>query len=460
MSSGDKGHLGPLFDDFEFEPRAEVWDGIAAGSPQPGELTETFSDFNHAPHPKVWRRVVHQLYPARRSRAVVWWSSAAGIALLLGFLFLWPGTSGPAGSTDGLLAGNEVSPELRRINDAEQWSGRDLGLLPHNQDFTAALCAEGDAATRLALTSGFTFDWEGVDFLFNHPFELQFPYYQNNHGYVGPDINPWTPDWAAIQNNANEFYERAMNPVQPLESRTPDLLAMEEAQLNLMPSLVEVADIKRNRRPLDAKLGGQLAATNGIVLLGAESDMEFNQFNGTNPLTAQDLSGGQKDQETYQTPILLGFALQKYFSEKWSYLPGIVYTRLNSTFGENGQGSLSNYTRQRDYLGLQLGLQRDLVRGKKRLIYASANLTEEWGIRGKTKEFNPSINPSASINESSFRPLNESSFSMGIGTRFLLGDRISLYAEGSAVTYGPRSTNLFSRKLIWPRLQAGLNLNL
>jgi|GEM_PF-3851787 len=458
MSSGDKGHLGPLFDDFEFEPRAEVWDQIAAGTPQPGELTDAFSEFTHPPHARVWRKIVHQLYPARRRRAVAWWSTAAGIALITG-IFLWQGLLNPSDQPKDLLTDQYLSPEERLVSDAESWSGnRPLGS-PTFSGNIASLCSKDDLATRLTLSSLSVNPplWELPSEFLDWP---GFPYPGFQH-IVDPLSHPFdpsiqiTPGMLSYQNGAS----KSENPVQPMESKTPNLLAMEETHLNLMPSLVNLVDLKRDRRSLDAKLGGQVPGGNIMARQGNPftNQNDFSSIVTNNVAQIESYSADKpRDYESYRTPIILGFALQKYFTDKWSYLPGVVFTRLNSVIETGGENSSVLLTRQRDYLGLQLGIQRDLISRKTSKFYASANLTQEWGIRGSSESMQGTI---TNLESSSFTPPNQRSFALGMGARFLVGKRLSFYAEGSGVTYGA-SANLFNRKLIWPRIQAGLTFSL
>ncbi|MEM7040917.1 MAG: hypothetical protein AAF570_28395, partial [Bacteroidota bacterium] len=76
-----------MFDDFEYTPEGDVWDRISAETAEGtdrGALAAMFADCAWAPNRRVWRGVMAGLYPMRRRRAVIWWSAAAGIALLLG----------------------------------------------------------------------------------------------------------------------------------------------------------------------------------------------------------------------------------------------------------------------------------------------------------------------------------------------------------------------------------------
>ncbi|HEX2901040.1 MAG TPA: hypothetical protein VHS96_15080, partial [Bacteroidia bacterium] len=91
--SEKKGRLGDKFEGFQHAPGEDVWERIAA-TPTDRPLGARFRGFAVLPRRRVWRNISAVLHPQVQRRAIVWWSAAAGAAILLGIGLLWQSPSG------------------------------------------------------------------------------------------------------------------------------------------------------------------------------------------------------------------------------------------------------------------------------------------------------------------------------------------------------------------------------
>ncbi len=86
QQSYNKGPLGDKFNDFEFSPSNNLFDGIQNGlsqDPEVGSLSDKFENYSTKVSEKVWVDIEKELHPKKKRRAIIWWGAAAGLALVL-----------------------------------------------------------------------------------------------------------------------------------------------------------------------------------------------------------------------------------------------------------------------------------------------------------------------------------------------------------------------------------------
>lgn len=494
MQSGDKGHLGSMFDDFEFEPRPELWDRIESQSTGPeeaGNLAPMFTEYTHAPHSRVWRAIANQLQPGRRRRAVIWWSVAAGIALLIGFTAAFrAGTDiGASGAgTGGEWAAGEES--IRLVRDAE--SGVEGSGAIEWRDSLRALFADGSGNCInlnpyqvIPLDLDFQFGplWDQMQWgQYQNQFQYQMPGTGNDHfayqnpymnGYPDPfgnwNLNVWPQTVEELEES--KALKEMMN--SGMDSRTPDLMAMESDAGSFGLSYVDLADVRKKKPDLETRLGSSLSPTANLrSLSNADLNLDnadptyhqgVNSGGGTgldiNALAEESLSVGSN--EVFRTPISIGFAMQWYLSNRWSLLPGLAYQRVNSEVDNtNGlDGEIHKFTR--NYLGVTAGVQYDLVKRERYQLYATGGMQYDMGMR--ITERIETLSGGETVDQSSKSgPLgNQIGGSGGMGMRYKIGKRMGIYAQGTVMRYLHQSEyNLWSTKKYWPSAQVGLTLSL
>lgn len=480
MQSGDKGHLGSMFDDFEFEPRPELWDRIeseSVGPEEAGNLSPLYAEYTHAPHNRVWRRIANQLQPVRRRRAVIWWSVAAGIAVLVTLgIFMRSGESNSqefqwiAGEEAGRLVRDAESGTLE--NDSE--SAKNRANLISWGDSLEALFASGNGNC-LNLNP---FNFPAIDFDLI-PFQNNFPYYNSprlpiNDFLVNFEAPPFQnlPIIQLPSDFPNVHYPDAedrfaLNDLSQsgMESRIPDLLEMESSSNSFALSYVGMAEVKKERRALETRLGSNLSPTASLlpreVLDYYNVDQTFTQSGGgVNSLSSENYNSTV---ENFQTPISIGFSLQWYFGKRLSLLPGLTFTRLKSEVQEiqGRDGIVYNITR--DYIGPSIGLQYDLVQRDRYHLFATGGLQFDTGIRlgYATTRVENGLTLDATQDKTTASLGPQAAGSLGMGMRYDLGKRLGIYAQGTMVNYFYQTQpNLWSQKPFWPSVQIGLSMRL
>ncbi len=481
MQSGDKGHLDGMFNDFEFEPRPELWDRIESESVAPeqqGNLAPLFAGYTHAPHSRVWRAIANQLQPGRKRRAVIWWSVAAGITLLVSLGVLLRSGQGitvvEEGAGNEWVSGNEKS---RLVRDAE--SGREGAGAIAWRDSLQALYADGIGGcinlnlnypwNGQPLVNDFvpSFSWYPYPYLLQHPNPYTRPFMPGGNGDLVLDQLLYDQLKLVNENslaNYDELQDSKELKEKGLASRTPDLLAMESEAGSYGLSYVDLAAVKKEKPGLETRLGSSLSP---IASAAQFSSLEANDFQsqqlGTGGIIPNALADNlsSESEEVFQTPVSIGFALQWYLTGRWSLLPGLNYTRLRSeaddTDGINGE--LHRYTR--DYLGLTASFQYDLLQRDRYEFYVTGGLQYDIGLRISDNS-QTLVDGQATAQNAISGPLgNQAGASGGLGMRYKIGKRMGIYAQGTVTNYFFQSEyNLWSAKPYWPNAQVGLTLSL
>lgn len=480
MQSGDKGHLGSMFDDFEFEPRPELWDRIeseSVGPEQAGHLAPLYEEYTHAPHSRVWRAIANQLQPVRRRRAVIWWSVAAGLAILVTLgVFM---RSGESKSQEFQWAAGEEAGRL--VRDAETGNfvkgSETVGNRNHPISWGDSLKAFFASGNGNCINLS-PFNLPVINFDWN-PIPNGFSYYNNlpqsvndflaNHGPQEP-LN--FPNLQVPSDFSNVHYPDAedrfaLNELSlfGMESRTPNLLEMESNSNSFALSYVGMAEVKKERRALETRLGSNLSPTAslipGEILNYQNADQAFTMNGGG--VTSLSSENHNTTVENFQTPISIGFSLQWYFGKRLSLLPGLTFTRMKSEIQEiqGREGIVYNITR--DYFGPSVGLQYDLIQRERYHLYATGGLQFDTGIRlgYSTTRVENGLTLDAT-QEKTTAPLGpQAAGSLGMGMRYDLGKRIGIYAQGTMVNYFYQAQpNLWSQQPFWPSVQIGLSMRL
>ncbi len=439
MQSGDKGHLDGMFNDFEYEPRPELWDRIESNSvAQEGNLAPVFAGYEYTPNSRVWRAIANQLQSNRKWKAFVWWSVAAGITLLVSLGAL-------------LRPGQRV--DAVKEGKSSKWANRDDDKR-----------SDRDLVSKV----------EGVRASGPQNLITDIHHDQNNHAIpchttpskdVYPRQNQYSYDQfqSVAQNSLSDrddtlASEELMQT--GLASRTPDLLKMESKIEISDLSYVDFTDIKEEPTGLKTRLGSNYSP---LASAGPSSSLEAGAFQSLNSGTGSLDAGSNAlgNEEVFQTPVSISFALQWYLNGRWSILPGLNYSRLRSEAkGADGiNGELHRYTR--DYLGVMVGLQYDIIQKARYRFYATGDLQYDIGLRIKDN-YKTFVDGQAILQNTITGPLgNQAGASGGLGLCYRISKRIGIYGQGTVTNYFYQSEyNLWSARPYWLNVQVGISLSL
>lgn len=484
-----QGELNSKFDDFEYTPSTEVWDRIQATEEGGnGPLAVTFADFNWPPHKRVWRRIRATMHPQRRRRALVWWSAAAGIALLLGLsLLLTFRNSGqtppsPMATNDTELT-DPPGPQTQRpytnatnpanLTDRDN-NNRNSDIEAHStaKDRGAALDRDGSLAE-----NGAPEDRRNQD-------QNNDRRNVSNEGRGTQQADRRAPDELqqdkALRNatDVDAWYTRRQPKVPPSlkvfrsKLENPRVWTVKKVdgtdELDNWAELPEFRD--RDKSQLYGQLGGNLTS-GGIGFAGgrfAQADgLTFSP--GTDPalpVAGLEASGASYSpygvDEDFTTPIVVGVTINKKGRKRWRFGTGLTYTHMQSSSRHRREFVETRHRILRQFLGVVGNVSRDMMRRKYWQLYATTGLQADVGLTDRaTREVEDLGNGNINSRELRGSPGVNLGVNVGLGANFRLTDQIGLYGQGGIATFPFRTSySLWATRTFWPTAQFGLRLNL
>jgi hypothetical protein len=467
--SEKKGSLGGKFEDYTHTPSDAVWDRIAE-QPTDRPLGAMFGAFAWMPKARVWRRISAELHPVPYLR-IAQWTTAAAAAVAILLLFQWSKPAAPSATGKGFAHSNDVAADhapLARTGTGHGASATDL-----NAGSSPAMASMGGDPSGLhhgpqdARTQG-----------------------RRQHGRQSAGIQPNPSISTNLSGGHDSLHAKPSTISAPifayidLQSATgiaPDLQAIDQrtaffAMLDLerqkeAQSAIETAILENADHGRHAESSGLLAQAGANLSAGGMAqgkfynldDFEATNNSGVGSLAQQDLAGRRASTEQFQTPLVIGALVEHGIAPRVALGGGVVYTKMQSS-EKLELGPVSQrigYTRQ--YLGLaaQATYSVGLSKRSDRLgLYGMAGLQYDFGLvkssHRETVELglltkavgNEALGGQASVNG-------------GLGLRYAILKRVSLYAQGTGSCYFYTSeANLYTQRIIWPSMQVGMRLAL
>ncbi len=455
--SDNSGFLGDKFDDFEFQPRDQVWDRVqqdVGSDSRAGFLATTLGALAHRPRPAVWRKIVRELHPqVARRRAFVWWSAAASVAVLI----TWAAfnyTSGGTAPAATRLAGQteEIVPVAPRVDERRT---------SPMEEVPATEGQENLAAT------------ESVD----TPLNKCIPPTTPNSTF--PIANNFTPDPQPEKNTSPAPQLRERRAVDGLTARSVDAWAAAELPMRveeetqLAPVMIEIPlapgeEPEGSDRGYSALLASSVTSSSpfGTLALGGLRDFEsFTQ----DDLTSGGISQSEgflnaaypRTREEYETPIIVGGKFRTRWSRRWSSDWGVNYTHMGSMLRRSSTSENIESNSVRRYLGPSAEIVLDLMPDRKVNLYLSSGLKYDIGLGTWVTETFNSNTPGTTAESVRSRLGSQLSGLGGMGLDIGLTPQLSLFGQTN-INYmlRDRSFNLWSFRKYYPSVQAGLRFEL
>lgn len=461
--SENRGKLGGKFEDFEYTPRAEVWDRIAA-TPTDRPLGVKFRAFAWMPSRRVWRGIVAELHPqVAQRKAIIWWSAAASVVVLLGIGLLWePGT---ASTADQLADSNWKSRWGKSFVDGEavgttgnrglaDGGNSQTNNAPVSDDSPNGAANGANGASNPQRKSNGVNPVEGSQSMASvatfAPALL-----------TGLDARPAGRIARPTEETLREvlFWQTMENERRSLESETFWNLAIgnELEERDSVHEPVWIAQAGSNLSPGNSSIPMQaLAVPDPYSIPGpiAVADLSANQDEGA-------FSNAEVDGENYRTPIVFGAYMDHPIGKGFAVSAGLVYSQLQSYVDGAGGNYTAKYQSTRQYLGFAANGTYSIPLAKRFSSYVSSGIQMDKGL-GKT------VSVSTLVGETLRERIvkqedagNYGSLNVGVGIRYQLLKRLSLYAQGNASYYFYHTRlNLWTNKTIWPAVQMGIRVNL
>lgn len=467
LHSENKGRLGDKFEGFQHPPSDAVWDRIAA-TPTDRPLGARFRMFAVVPNPRVWRRIAAQLQPQQRRSTVIWWSAAAGIALLLGFYLLQPAAETPFAKNFAVRNNPEWS--TRPLMDSGSANGTVVS--PLNSDSYQKSDQNAFALTQPHPIRRIPFRPRLIDDLENGVLGSAVPA-DFGHGQSG---NSMASTEVLKRENLSTVPSRKANLLSGSKDETYrrilfwQTLQQEMEMQQQAENALLAEDLKQQNADLptfSAQAGSNLAAGTGTFDLAMNADnfpeLDLNMTPLSLNGSSQNLSSGESSvlEEKYQTPLVFGAFLDRHIAKGFGVTGGLVYSRLQSTVQATGANFSQEMALTRQFLGLAAGGTYTLPLGKHFATYASTGVQFDQGL-GRHRVLSTRVDGTL-VSKVEDRSNNgqQMSANLGLGIRYNILKRVGLYAQGTAAHYFWQSEqNLWTTKEIWPMMQVGVRVNL
>lgn len=442
MSEPSDNNLSGMFDDFEHKAPADLFDKIQGkGAPVPGEFSAVFAEYAHAPSSGVWTKIERALYPKKR-RAVIWWSVAAGLAVILATSLFWN-----LNTSNNIVRPNNISSNDKF--DYHHKHDENVSLYPKNDHFALVL-AENDEKSIIPEAPQ-TSDKSQYD----------------TSNTIGPVINliqryiPLIPfengRLASVENLLPNLFHDTINrdsinwdenpPAQPKTPYQSEQYLMANVSPNFGRSSAGVSDLFFVNASAPAGLTSQDASEIATI----ESSSTYN-YSG---------------RETDQAPITIGGDFEFSLSKRWSASIGLSYSILRSSSTLIDTLGTMSVGISRNYVGVPLGIKYRVIGKRKTSGYLRATLSPEFGIKQKEK-YGKTTNGYSGARSSETGGQREFAINglqygaaLATGINYKLGQSWNLYGEVSAKSYFYQSHyNSYSNQKFWPGIKLGISYNL
>ncbi len=149
----------------------------------------------------------------------------------------------------------------------------------------------------------------------------------------------------------------------------------------------------------------------------------------------------------HERPLTLQLSLSRQFNSRWSFLTGLSYTRMKSTFQGGNEKTLIYRTQKLNYVGIPLHLSYRLAGGKCWSLYTSSGLQLELPVSGTLSTQYIYGGSYADINTSPAVEANVNapwqwSFCVGAGLQYEIVPHLKVYIEPSLNYYIPSSESV------------------
>lgn len=449
--SDKKGRLGDKFEAFSHEPKADVWARIESDVQVQRKFALIFATFTWRPNPRVWSKIAAELNGTNASRfAALWWSAAAGIALLIGLGFY-----AMNGSTDLPFSAQTFAGKMR------QWK-RSIKNEIHGENFPL------DEGKSMSQTASYAAIQKRESF--------------NKHVEAKSSKTPTAPEFGLVNKNDNleskgiqnlialeaqkvrEVYEADKSWQPALDAQRRMQIEEEIAkQLNLGTEFGSENALASMNNPFSIRVGGNATGAGPGLTKPIFADA-FHSNGVQNGLSSgfQELSLDPKfNQEEFKSPIIVGGFVNRNLRKRLDLGLGLVYTRMQSEIQEYFNGSSTKEDITRQYLGLASNVYYNFIEKKKLNLYLTAGAQYDLGI-GKESVLN-TYSPYEVLEEQRTKSQsgNQLGFNAGTGLNLMFSKHLGAYMQGTVASY-PFQTkpNQYTTKVLWPVAQAGLRLKL
>jgi hypothetical protein len=469
-----ENNLGKKFDDFKHKATDGLYDKIqGAGAPVPGEFSNGFDGYTHIPQGSVWLRIEAILHPEKRRRAIFWWSSAAGLAILIGTGLFWNlnsrseavfGTSNAQLDENRLpaeqheLSENEFSPKNAENDGKTTLFDNNESFLEENSSFTPndkkSKSSEKKKKTRLMEQS----------LLVEQSIEQDKISPPENRTGVPTElklISMRAKCLLTIEINKDSLSEFHENPPALPKTRNwnpgGSLLAG-----NLSPSLSNGTVSSSSPTEIFYDNSG-LSTPTGVFDPAAVSTMTANDPREEFASSTSNFGGNEED----LIPISAGLDFEYCLSQRLSILFGLQYTVLKSRTTLRDQNGAMRVDIKRNYLGIPLGLKFQFIQNRKFAAYSKASLISDLGLNQKENynaiEGNYGGLSGDQTTTSYSRKIVRMQYgtSLGLGTNYSFANKWNVYGELAVCSYFYQSHyNTYSNQTLWPTFKLGISRSL
>lgn len=398
------------------------------------------------PKPRVWRKIAGELHPVPVGRIAAWSAGAAAAVALL----VWMGWLAQAPAPQ-----DQVGKALARLDwDATTTDRGSHVVLQPAEDGNATTTVDGNngAAPK---KGGHLFPWIA---------------HIERHGLVPSSehkAQQEQPTWAMV------------TPQNPKGLAT-DLAAIDAKTTFL--NLLQLEQEDEYRRQIDAALQALRDAAQAPAAQGLFAQAGANVSPGSIAMNTRSLQSDQlisfpglslNNQaetnsrvvtENFRTPLVLGAYVDRPIIGKLGLGGGLVYTHMQSYQDVTSDFATQHIEITRQYLGLAANLSytQPLSKRNDRLAaFATAGSQFDLGLQ-KRVVLNTQPTGDVTQTQTDRRDLgNQANVNAGLGMRYTVLKRLSLYAQGTAAHYFYQSDpNLYGQKLIWPSAQVGVRVAL
>ncbi len=183
----------------------------------------------------------------------------------------------------------------------------------------------------------------------------------------------------------------------------------------------------------------------------------------SNMVTLLNANRETSDRTVFRMPVNYGLSLSFRIAPRWSLETGLLYTLLSSTETCGGESSYFTYEQKIGYVGVPLGIQYDIVQGRRLRLYVTAGGAFRMAVSQDLRR-NDYIGRQLSATEHLDMETAPSVFSVNAaaGLQFTFAKRMSLYAEPGAARYFPAASGVrtvYTEKPLNFNLTAGLRFN-
>ena len=450
-----RGQLADTFENFEVPPHPRVWSGVEQGmgiSEPRGEFANTFSGFETVPGLKVWDNIEADLRanpPRRRRRVAGWyWAAAAGVALLIGSIWVisnqsnqQPGSFAEESVQPGQTPGFQApAPPIRPAHPGAHYRpGAEASLYGDDNTQSDVIAAQEST------TAG---------------------------GRQRNTSNGNVSNGALAEQNTNRAARTSTLGQLPV---APVLDA--EQLIYPQPLTVAVARPFQRREiesPIKSRNQAALRMATAFQPAGAATEIynttSRSTFDAALESTANNNGEGQSvagyGSPTFQTPIVYDLTADLPLNHRWSIETGLSYTQMRSSSnglapGPNGTQSLETTL---NYIGIPV-LSRVRLAGRRKLRLSSAQGVHlEKPISGR---FIQSINQNGKgentiKDDRSGLPGWQGSIVAGLDFEYKFSKRIGFHVRPQASLYVKHHDNVYNARTqqrVWPSLQTGLRIH-